>query len=101
MCIRDSPYTPAAGDGLTESNGVWTGTFTLSESAGLTRVFSGIPVGASYTVSETDLPAAIAGSTWQLINKTGDSGTLPENGATAVSYTHLDHPCCLQHDLLQ
>lgn len=78
------PYTPAAGDGLTESNGVWTGTFTLSESAGLTRVFSGIPVGASYTVSETDLPAAIAGSTWQLINKTGDSGTLPENGATAA-----------------
>lgn len=78
------PYTPAAGDGLTESNGVWTGTFTLSESAGLTRVFSGIPVGASYTVSETGLPAAVAGSTWQLINKTGDSGTLPENGATAA-----------------
>ena len=89
-------YVDADGSGSAYSSSLYTGSYTIGGttyttsngtitlSGGQTAVISGLPAGATYTVSET-VPTNAA---WELSSSTGTTGTITANGTKTASFTN-------------
>lgn len=59
------------------------GTATVNLQGGQSVTIEGLPAGAAYSVTETNLPAK-----WKLVSKSGDSGTITDGATMTASFVN-------------